>query len=66
MQKSTDYEIPVSKNTVDKMVETMLKENERLERENQELKKQLGEGEPAAADPDDLKQKIAEEISKYM
>lgn len=42
---NTDYEIPVSKNTVDKMMETLIKENERLIKENQTLTEKLNQGE---------------------
>ena len=49
MQKTADYEIPVSKNTVDKMVETLIRENERLELENRQLKEKLGEGQSTAS-----------------
>ncbi len=39
---NTNYEIPVAKNTVDKVMDMLIKENERLEKENQELKEKMG------------------------
>lgn len=66
MQRTADYEIPVSKNTVDKMVETLIRENERLELENRQLKEKSGEGQTAASDPEEERRKMLEEISKYM
>ncbi len=39
---NTNYEIPVAKNTVDKMMDMLIKENERLEKENQKLKEKMG------------------------
>lgn len=61
----TDYEIPVSKNTVDKMMENLIKENERLSRENQELTEKLnqtGGGQEGQESPDEM----AKAIGRYM
>lgn len=66
MQKTADYDIPVSKNTVDKMVETMIRENERLERENRQLKEKLGEGQAESTDSDEETRKMQEDIGKYL
>lgn len=66
MQRTADYEIPVSKNTVDKMVDTLIRENERLELENRQLKEKLGEGQSTASDPEEEYRKMQEEISKYL
>lgn len=61
---NTNYEIPVSKNTVDKMMETLIKENERLSKENQALTEKLNQTTQGQGEQKDLEMEKA--IEKYL
>lgn len=61
----TDYAIPISKNTVDRMMETLISENERLSKENKALSEKLEQAD-SGQDPAGSSKDIAEAIERLL
>ena len=65
MEKA-DYTFPVSKTTVDEMIEPLVRENKRLSQENQRLGEQLEKQDGTTADPQNAAEEILKTMEKYL
>lgn len=58
------YQVPVSNQTIEKVIDTLTDENNKLKEENQKLKKMLERSHPNANQEMDREQ-LQQEIDKY-
>lgn len=65
MEKA-DYTFPVRRDTVDTMIETLVRENNRLSQENQKLREQLGKQDGTTADPQNTAEEMRKAMESYM
>lgn len=64
-KEEASYTIPVSKESVDGMISTLIRENNRLSEENQRLR-EMQEGSTADADREKEADEMSKMIDRYM
>lgn len=64
--EKVNYTIPVAKETVDTMIETLTRENKRLSEENQKLRDKLQKEENGQQDPGQAAAEMDALINRYL